>query len=951
MSEFDFKRIVESAPDTIIVFGPDGRYEYVSPASREATGGLLTPECLVGKHPRELDHHTNDLLHKIEFAQTRAKETGLDQVLSFDFETPTGMRHFQALIRPERTSEGRIEYFLTIVRDVTDLKRLQEELAAAKAKAEEQAEALKKSNTALERLYLEVEKRVGERTVDLEAEIAERRRSEQRLRESEEKYRVLVENQTNLVVTVDPHGRFQYVSPSYCKMFGRTEEELLGKNFMPLVHEDDRESTARAIEELYFPPHTAVMEQRAMTVDGWRWLSWVDTAILDAEGKIEAIIGVGRDITERKIAEKARQESEERYRAIVEDLTEYVKRFTPDGVITFVNEAVCRSQGATREDYLGRNVFDLLTPAASGDLRRRLASATQERPIVSFTRPTYSPSGEEFWQEWTNRALFDESGRIVEYQGVGRDITEQKRAQEALARREQEFRNLADNAPDPIVRYNRDVVRTYANAALSRALDTSLPELIGWDLACTPIPDAMRQAYEQAVRDVFVTGKERVFVLQLNPQKGSLHIQYRLTPECSEDGRVESVLAIGRDITDLLRLEQELRQAKETAESASRAKSTFLSNMSHEIRTPLNSIQSVIELLPTLDISEEAASYVRIAEQSASHLLRLINNLLDLSRIESGKTELARKPFEPRHLLQAILRPLAVTAGTRGLDLAVTVADDVPARLMGDELRLGQILMNLVGNAIKYTDTGRISISVKRDAACGREDGRIRLLFSVRDTGIGIHQDRREHLFEGFRHFLDLDRPSSESAGLGLQISTQLVEQMGGGIWVESELGQGSTFSFTVVLEEAEAGTCESRQPARTLQSTAPRPLRILLVEDNLINQMLTSEILKRRGHDVATASGGQEALDALARGRFDVVLMDVNMPGMDGIETTRHIREGRTGDPDVPIVAMTAFGLDEDRERFLQAGMNEHISKPFAMAELEKVLAGISSRARTATS
>ncbi|WP_027366285.1 PAS domain-containing hybrid sensor histidine kinase/response regulator [Desulfocurvibacter africanus] len=945
MSEPDFKRIVESAPDTIIVFGPDGRYKYVSPAIREATGGLLTPECLVGKHPREIIHNSSDLLRQMESAQTRARETGSDQVLYFDFETPIGTRHFQAVIRPERTCLGQVESFLSIVRDVSEMRRLQEELAAAKAKAEEQTEALKWSNRALERLYQEVEKRVGERTVDLETEIEERRRSEERLRESEELYRGLFESVSEAIFLVrQSDGQILMANETASTMYRYSREELLRLKNTDVSAEPHATKQATHHFRSYIP----VRYHRQK--DGMVFPVEITASEIEFQGETAHIIAI-RDISERMHSEKKLQEGEERYRAVVEDLTEFVTRFTLAGVITFVNEAVCRFHDTPAENVLGKNLFDLLPSSVSDELRRQLASATPEQPLVFLTHPINSPSGEERWQEWINRALFDAHGRILEYQGVGRDITEQKRAQEALARREQEFRNLADNAPDPIVRYNRDVVRTYANAALSLALDVPYSELIGQGLSGTPISAEARQDYEQAVREVFDSGEEEIFVLQLNPKKGSLHIQYRLTPEYSEDGQVESVLAIGRDITDLLRLEQELRQAKETAESASRAKSTFLSNMSHEIRTPLNSIQSVIELLPSLDISGEAASYVRIAEQSASHLLRLINNLLDLSRIESGKTELARKPFEPRHLLQAILRPLAVTAGTKGLDLAVAVADDVPARLMGDELRLGQILMNLVGNAIKYTDTGRISISVKRDAACGRGDGRIRLLFSVRDTGIGIPQDRREHLFEGFRHVLDLDRPSSESAGLGLQISTQLVEQMGGRIWVESELGQGSTFCFTVVLEVAEAGTCESKQPARTPQSTAPRSLRILLVEDNLINQMLTSEILRRRGHDVATASGGQEALDALACGRFDVVLMDVNMPGMDGIETTRHIREGRTGDPGVPIVAMTAFGLDEDRERFLQAGMNEHISKPFAMAELEKVLAGISSRARTATS
>lgn len=823
MPEPDFKWFVESAPDTIILLDRDDRYVYVSPAIREATGGLLTPEDLIGKHPHEVGY-PDEHLREITVALAHTRATGRDHALHFDYETATGTRHFQAIIRPERTREGHVESLLAIVRDVTDLKRLQEELAAARIKAEEQAEALRMSSRARERAYLEVEKRVGERTLALEAEIAVRKQSEERLRESEE-----------------------------------------------------------------------------------------------------------------------------RYRAIVEDLTEFVSRFTPDGVITFVNGALNRFHGTTTEEHLGRNLFDLLPPSASEDLRRLLASATWEQPFVSSSHRMSPPSGEERWLEWVNRALFDENGRIIEFQAVGRDITEQKRAKEALARREQEFRALAENSPDIIVRYNRDVVRLYANAALSRALNKPRSDLIGKDLSNAPMAAPMRKEFAQTIRSVFETGQERTFVLKLDLEEGGRHIQYRLAPEFSRSGQVESVLSIGRDITDLVRLEQELRQSKEAAEASSQAKSTFLSNMSHEIRTPLNSILSVLELLPMLGIGREATSYVGIAEQAAGHLLGLINNLLDLSKIEAGRIELARKPFEPRHLLQAILRPLAVTAGLKGLELELDVAEDVPVRLMGDELRLGQVLLNLVGNAIKYTDTGLISVNVKRDGIRRRSGRQVEILFAVRDTGMGIPRDQREGIFEGFRQFLDPGRPLSESTGLGLHISRLIVERMDGRIWVESEPGQGSTFFFTIVLEEAEPETCEIKEPARTPQSTTPRPLRILLVEDNLVNQMLTSEILMRKGHDVVTASDGREALDALRDGRFDVVLMDVNMPGMDGLETTRHIREGRAGDPDVPIVATTAFGLDGDRERFLRAGMNEHISKPFVTAELEEVLAGISARGEQA--
>lgn len=940
MREPDFRRIVESAPDTIILFDHDGRYRYVSPAIREATGGLLSPDDMIGKHPREINHNPDTLLRKIETAHEQALTTGRDVILPFDYETPTGRRTFQAVIRPERGPDGQIECLLAVVRDTTDLTRLQEELAAAKATAEEQANVIRQSSKVLEQLYLEVEKRVGERTVALDTEIAIRKRSEERLRESEEKYRLLVEHQTDLVVKIDAQGRFLYVSPSYCRLFGITEAELLGNGFMPLVHEEDRERTARAMEALHVPPHAAIMEQRAMTKDGWRWFSWVDTAVLDSNGEVESVIGVGRDITAQKNAEATLRESEERYRAIVEDLTEFVNLFDPDGVITFVNGALCRFYGMTSDELLGKNLFaDILPPDIGDELRRRLASTTREQPIVSYVHPMLTPDGEERWQEWINRALFDEAGRLVEYQGVGRDITEQKRAQEALARREQEFRALADNAPDPIVRYDRNIVRLYANAALARYQGSSLSKMVGDNLSSAPILETTRRNYEQAIRSVFETGQEQIFVVQQDPAKGSLYVQYRLAPEFDATGCVESVLAIGRDVTDMVRLGQELQQAKEEAEATSQAKSMFLSNMSHEIRTPLHSIVSVLKLLASLDMGEQASSYVRIAEQSANHLLGLVNSLLDLAKIESGEIELAQKPFEPRRLLEAVISPLAVTAQAKGLTLALDVAEDVPARLVGDELRLGQVLLNLVGNSIKYTHAGRISVWVESKKARDASGHRIQLLFAVRDTGVGIPRDRREGIFDRPGRSLAGEPPVCESTGLGLHISRQIVERMDGRIWVESEADQGSAFFFTVLLAETAEGERAGEEPTRDRPPPAVRPLEILLVEDNLVNQVLTAEILKRRGHDVVTASNGQEALDALATRSLDVVLMDVNMPGMDGLEATRRIRAGQAGDPNVPIIAMTAFGLDGDRERFLRAGMNEHISKPFIVAELEKML------------
>ncbi len=397
---------------------------------------------------------------------------------------------------------------------------------------------------------------------------------------------------------------------------------------------------------------------------------------------------------------------------------------------------------------------------------------------------------------------------------------------------------------------------------------------------------------------------------------------------------------------------KEIERLLAEARQASRFKSEFLANMSHEIRTPMNGILGMTDLVLTSDLTGEQREYLETARESADSLLRILNDVLDFSKIEAGKLDLNPIAFSLRKYVHQTAKIFAVSAAEKRLELGVNVTEATPDDLVGDPDRLQQVLLNLIGNAVKFTSRGGVLISVDLEKREGRSTD---VHFAVHDTGIGIPLDKQQIIFESFRQADGSTTRRFGGTGLGLAICSKLVELMGGRIWVESDMGRGSTFHFTARFELSSAQ--EQKAPAkpdhlrRLLAGTGEKPagLRVLLAEDNAVNQKLATKLLERRGHQVTVAACGRKALDILAREDFDVVLMDVQMPDMDGLEATRAIRESeRGGDRRIPIAAMTAHTMTGDRERCLVAGMDAFITKPIDAAQFIATVEDLGARSRT---
>ncbi len=406
--------------------------------------------------------------------------------------------------------------------------------------------------------------------------------------------------------------------------------------------------------------------------------------------------------------------------------------------------------------------------------------------------------------------------------------------------------------------------------------------------------------------------------------------------------RQRSEATLGERCSELVRAEEAAEVEKKAAEAATQAKSAFLSSMSHEIRTPLNGVFGMTNLLLRSDLDERQHEWVETLRRSCDNLQVIVNDILDLSKIEAGALQLERRSFDLPQLLEQLLEPFAVEAERRGLRLVSSFDPKTPRWLVGDATRLGQVLTNLVSNALKFTYHGEITVTA---APRYERDGEVEMLFHVRDTGVGIPAEKQGKLFQAFAQAEASTARRFGGSGLGLMISRNLVELMGGKIWVESEAGQGSSFYFTIVATVAEGGTVieTGGEAAVELSPDFARffPLSILVAEDDAINRQVIGETLHTLGYEPRFATDGAEALAELAARSFDLLLLDLHMPVLDGFEVANRLKVNppATGRP--RIVALTARATRDVREKCFEAGMDDYLTKPFPLHELQRLLRG----------
>jgi len=756
------------------------------------------------------------------------------------------------------------------------------------------------------------------------------------------------------VISADINGIIDFMNDVAEFITGWSVEDARGKKFNEVVHLIDivtNEPMKSPVDSALQAGASVGLKHRSVLVskDGVKnYLSASCSPIKDSQDAISGAVMVFRNITKIMRMEDKLRKERNYLRAKKEDLKQYKLLFKAakdiilfieysSGEIIDANEAAINAYGYSREELLSLNIRDL----------RRILDFTRAQMKVAFEKGIsfetihYRKDGSFFPVE-INSTGVDTGSKFI-LLSIVRDISQNKKSLKILSQSEAKFKSLFMNLKNGLC-YSKiildkngapiDVQYIEVNQAYAEMLGYKIEDIIGkrlsdfFEISTSNFQSMIKAFGKVAIEGIYMPYDD---YYSADYNKWFSRIVYSTEKYY--------FIIIINDLTKRKMAEVALQKATKEAEVANKAKSEFLANMSHEIRTPLNGITGMIDLTLSTNVDNEQKEYLKTAQKCTRNLLAIINDVLDFSKLEVGKLIIENIQFDVLELLGEIIKLHSPSAAEKGLELNLKYFSTINKHLIGDPNRLRQVLNNLISNAIKFTENGEVCLQLSK---ISHSEDNIEIQFAVIDTGIGIPEDKREKLFKSFSQVDSSFSRKYGGTGLGLVISKQLVEMMGGKIGFESKEGTGSTFYFDISFKIGDQQ--EEPQSTKFILDKAPIPLNILLVEDDEVNKEVTSLMLQKRGYIVDNANNGKDALKLLGSNKHDLIFMDIQMSEIDGIQTTQEIRKRELiTNQHITIIAMTAYALQGDRNRFLSMGMDEYISKPFDMKSLFEIIDKVS--------